>query len=98
MTKHDVVVVGAGAFGAWTAWHLKQRGARVLLLDQHGAGNSRSSSGDESRLIRMSYGADEIYTRASMRSLELWKQVCPALFKNTGVLVTAKPSDPYLIA
>ena len=45
----------------------------------------------------MSYGSSEIYTRSSMRSLELWKQVCPSLFHNTGVLVTAKPADPYLI-
>ena len=95
---HDVVVVGAGVFGAWTAYHLKRSGARVLLIDQHGAGNSRSSSGDETRIIRMSYGADDIYTRASMRSLELWKEVCPALFRNTGVLVTAAPDDPYLVA
>jgi sarcosine oxidase len=97
-TTHDAVVVGAGAFGAWTAYHLKRSGARVLLIDQHGAGNSRSSSGDETRIIRMSYGADEIYTRSSMRSLEWWKQVCPSLFHQTGVLVTAAPSDPYLIA
>jgi glycine/D-amino acid oxidase-like deaminating enzyme len=95
---HDVVVVGAGAFGAWTAYHLKRSGARVLLIDQHGAGNSRASSGGETRIIRMAYGADEIYTRASMRSLELWKGLCPSLFHNTGVLVTAAPADPYLIA
>ncbi len=93
-----MVVVGAGAFGAWTAYHLKRAGARVLLIDQHGAGNSRSSSGDETRIIRMSYGSSEIYTRSSMRSLELWKDVCPSLFHNTGVLVTAAPTDPYLIA
>ena len=95
---HDVVVVGAGVFGAWTAYHLKRSGARVLLLDQHGAGNSRSSSGDESRIIRMCYGADEIYTRSSLRSLELWKQVCPALFQPTGALSTAASSDPYLVS
>jgi glycine/D-amino acid oxidase-like deaminating enzyme len=94
---HDVVVVGAGVFGAWTAYHLKRSGARVLLIDQHGAGNARSSSSGETRIIRMSYGASEIYTRSSMRSLALWKQVCPSLFHNTGVLVTAAPSDPYLI-
>jgi glycine/D-amino acid oxidase-like deaminating enzyme len=95
---HDVVVVGAGVFGAWTAYHLKRGGARVLLIDQHGAGNSRASSSGETRIIRMSYGADEIYTRAAMRSLVLWREVCPALFHQTGVLVTAEPSDPYLIA
>lgn len=94
---HDIVVVGAGVFGAWTAYHLKRAGARVLLLDQHGAGNSRSSSSGETRIIRMSYGAREIYTRSSMRSLELWKGLCPSLFHRTGVLVTAPPTDPYLI-
>jgi glycine/D-amino acid oxidase-like deaminating enzyme len=95
---HDVVVVGAGVFGAWTAYHLKRSGARVLLLDQHGAGNSRASSGGETRIIRMAYGADETYTRGSMRSLEWWKGLCPSLFHNTGVLVTAPATDPYLIA
>jgi sarcosine oxidase len=90
--------VGAGVFGAWTAYHLKRRGARVLLIDQHGAGNSRSSSGGETRIIRMSYGPDETYTRSSMRSLELWTHLCPLLFHQTGVLVTASPSDPYWIA
>ena len=95
---HDVVVVGAGVFGAWTAYHLKRSGARVLLIDRHGAGNSRASSGGETRIIRMAYGAEEIYTRGSMRSLELWKGLCPSLFHNTGVLVTADPTDPYFIA
>jgi sarcosine oxidase len=95
---HDVVVVGAGAFGAWTAYHLKRSGARVLLIDQHGAGNSRASSGGETRIIRMSYGADEIYTRGAMRSLPMWTEVCPQLFHRTGVLVTGAPFDPYMIA
>ena len=29
----DSIVVGAGVFGAWTAWHLRKAGQRVLLLD-----------------------------------------------------------------
>jgi len=57
---YDVAVVGAGVFGAWTALHLARRGKRVLLLDAYGPGHSRSSSGDESRIIRMGYGADEL--------------------------------------
>lgn len=95
---YDVIVVGAGCFGAWTAFHLKRAGARVLLVDRHGAGNARSSSGGESRIIRMAYGADEIYTRGSWRSLAWWKEVCPALFQRTGVLSTALPDDPYFAA
>src|SRR5712664_4739564 len=73
-STYDVAVVGAGVFGAWTAYQLRRSGKRVVLIDAYGAGNSRSSSGDESRIIRMGYGADEIYTRSALRSLQLWKE------------------------
>ena len=58
-----VVVVGAGAFGGWTALYLLRRGARVTLLDAWGPGNSRASSGGETRVIRGTYGPDRVYTR-----------------------------------
>ena len=32
----DVAVVGAGTFGAWTAWHLARAGRRVVLADAYG--------------------------------------------------------------
>ena len=47
-----VAVVGAVAFGGWTALHLLRLGARVTLIDSWGPGNSRSSSGGETRVIR----------------------------------------------
>ena len=75
MSRYDVVVVGAGVFGAWTAWHLARRGKSVLLVDAYGPGNARASSAGESRIIRMGYGADEIYTRWSQRSLVQWKEL-----------------------
>jgi monomeric sarcosine oxidase len=87
-----VLVVGAGVFGAWTALQLARRGQRVLLVDAYGPGNARSSSGGESRIIRMGYGADELYTRWATRSLVQWKELLadtmgsPALFHKTGVL------------
>ena len=56
----EVAVIGAGAFGAWTAWSLRRTGRSVVLIDAWGPGHSRSSSGGESRIIRMGYGADEI--------------------------------------
>ena len=99
--KHsfDVAVVGAGVFGAWTAYRLQQSGKRVALIDAYGAGNSRSSSGDESRIIRMGYGADEIYTRSAWRSLRLWKELFArageSLFHQTGVLWLEHEGDPY---
>ncbi|MBN8831750.1 MAG: FAD-dependent oxidoreductase [Sphingomonadales bacterium] len=68
----DVAIVGAGAFGGWTALALREAGARVTLIDAYGAGNPRASSGDESRLIRLSYGSREIYTRWARKAAELW--------------------------
>jgi sarcosine oxidase len=95
---YDVVVVGAGVFGAWCAHRLRSSGRSVALLDAYGAGNSRASSGDESRISRMGYGADEIYTRWAMRSLDLWIDLFdrtgePGLFHSTGVLWTVPPGD-----
>ena len=89
--SHDVAVIGSGVFGAWIAYWLGKCGASVLLLDAYGPANSRASSGGESRIIRMGYGADEIYTRWSLRALPLWKAFFaeagrPELFQQTGVL------------
>jgi len=69
----DVAVVGAGAFGGWTALSLREAGAKVTLVDAYGPGNPRASSGDESRLLRLSYGARELYTLWSQRAQGLWE-------------------------
>jgi len=97
MERFDVVVVGAGVFGAWTASHFARRDKRVLLVDSYGPGNARASSAGESRIIRMGYGADEIYTRWSQNSLAQWKEFFgfrrPGLFHETGVLWMAPEGD-----
>jgi sarcosine oxidase len=67
-----IVVVGAGAFGGWTALNLLERGARVTLLDAWGPGNSRSSSGGETRVMRGTYGPDQPYTEMAAQALKLW--------------------------
>ena len=68
----SVIVVGAGAFGGWTALHLLQRGARVTLLDAWGPGNSRASSGGETRTIRATYGpAHVLYVKMVSRAATL---------------------------
>lgn len=85
-----VAVVGAGAFGGWTALHLLRAGYHVTLIDAWGAGNSRSSSGDETRVIRSTYGDNEFYFDLNVRALEIWKdcqrQWNKQLFYNTGVV------------
>jgi sarcosine oxidase len=69
----DVAVIGAGAFGAWTALVLRERGARVTLIDAYGAGNSRATSGDETRQIRVGYGDREPYSRWAIEAMTRWQ-------------------------
>lgn len=103
----DVAIVGAGVFGAWTAYQLCRAGASVVLVDAYGPANSRASSGGESRIIRLGYGPDEIYTESAKRSLALWcelfdqlgREKCDSgsesLFQKTGVLWLAHETDAY---
>ena len=71
-SKPHIAVIGAGAFGGWTALHLLERGARVTLLDSWGPGNSRASSGGETRIMRATYGPAQPYTELAARALKLW--------------------------
>ncbi len=97
---HDVAVIGAGVFGAWTAWSLKQTGLSVALVDAYGAGHARASSGGESRVIRVSYGADPLYSPMAEASLAAWdalsqRQGLPILHR-TGVLWFSPAQDDYM--
>lgn len=86
----SVVVIGAGAFGGWSALYLVRKGYQVTLIDAWGAGNSRSSSGDETRVIRSTYGNNELYFQMNVRALQLWQQhektFKKKIFENSGVL------------
>jgi len=98
---YDVAVIGAGVFGVWTAYQLNRAGLSVLLLDAYGPGNNRASSGGESRIMRLGYGPDEIYTRSAQRSFKLWQELFASfasptpLFHQTGVLWLARKDDDY---
>ncbi len=87
---HEVVVVGAGVFGAWTAEQLRRAGRRVLLLDAWGPAHARAASGGESRMTRAAYGPDAIYTRMAWASLPEWQALSARsalpLFHPMGVL------------
>ena len=74
MNDHpDIIVVGAGVIGLWTALLLRERGANVLLIDAYGVGNRLASSGGESRNIRAAYGEQQIYTRWAIQAWRLWQ-------------------------
>lgn len=96
-TKPHIAVIGAGAFGGWTALNLLEHGARVTLLDAWGPGNSRASSGGETRVMRGTYGPDQPYTEMAARALRLWakyeRRWKRQFLHRTGVLWMASGRD-----
>lgn len=69
----DVAVIGAGAFGGWTALSLLEKGAKVTSIDEYGPSNPRASSAGETRSLRSGYGEHSFYSAWSLKALELWR-------------------------
>ncbi|MGH3429660.1 MAG: FAD-dependent oxidoreductase, partial [Mycobacteriales bacterium] len=61
----DVLIIGAGAAGAATAWQLAQRGVTVAVLEQFSAGHYHGSSHGASRIFRLSHAAEDYITMAA---------------------------------
>ena len=101
-SRSSVVVIGAGAFGGWTALHLREMGHDVTLVDAYGPGNSRATSGDETRQIRCGYGDRLLYARSALRAMTAWRereqQFGVALLNPTGRLQLAPAWTPSLKA
>ena len=102
-----VVVVGAGAWGGWTAYHLRRRGARVTLIDQYGPANSKATSGDETRGIRSSYGdrtTGEFWAKWARIALRRWNEfdaewAAPfrsKFFFETGDIIMRATDEPFV--
>ncbi len=103
----DVVVVGAGNFGMWTALNLQRMGARVTVVDQYGPANSRSASGGETRGVRTSYGDRPhglLWGQWAARAIEKWKawdeehstDALEPLFFTTGDIIMRDEMTPFL--
>jgi glycine/D-amino acid oxidase-like deaminating enzyme len=95
----DLAVVGAGVMGAWTAVQAIRAGRRVTLFDAHGAGHSRATSGDETRITRASHGPDEFYVRWSRAAREEWialgDEIGQECFVQAGALWFAHRDDGF---
>jgi glycine/D-amino acid oxidase-like deaminating enzyme len=100
----DVAVIGAGAFGGWTAYHLRRMGASVTLVDTWGPGNSRSTSGDETRGVRSSYAERLSWVRWANEAIVRWTawdeehsaRFGLRLFFPTSDLILRADWDPWL--
>jgi monomeric sarcosine oxidase len=95
-----VAVVGAGAFGGWTALQLRRGGAEVTLIDAWGPGNGRASSGGETRVIRSVYGPTRTYVEMAARALTLWREwdrtAAEPFYRRTGMLWMTGEDDSYV--
>ena len=104
----DVVVIGAGAWGSFTAMNLRKMGAKVTLVDAYGPGNARSTSGDETRGVRSSYGdktgqLGELWMLWARESIKRWiafddewgKHFRLNLFHTTGDLIFRSEWDNF---
>ena len=95
-----VVVVGAGAFGGWSALALRRAGYRVTLVDAWGAGHSAASSGGETRVIRGVYNGVLAYSQMAARALQLWREAEAQwkrqVYHETGALWLCAGDDAYV--
>ncbi|MEP7001693.1 MAG: FAD-binding oxidoreductase [bacterium] len=104
----EIVVVGAGVWGSFTALNLQKMGAKVTLVDAYGPGNSRSTSGDETRGVRSSYGdktgaLGELWMLWAREAIKRWiafddewgREYRLNLFHTTGDLIMRTEWDNF---
>jgi sarcosine oxidase len=98
----DLVVVGAGVMGTWTALDARRGGRTVMLLDAYGAGHARATSGDQTRITRCSHGADALYTRWARDAVAGWRtleaETGATIFRQAGALWFTGEDDSFAAA
>ena len=86
-----MIVVGAGIFGVTAALELRRRGHEVSLLDPGPLPHPLATSTDISKMVRMDYGDDELFTALAEESIEGWHrwnlQWGKELYHNDGFLI-----------
>ncbi|HEX7595854.1 MAG TPA: N-methyl-L-tryptophan oxidase [Gemmatimonadaceae bacterium] len=92
---YDAIVVGLGAMGSATLFHLARRGLRVLGLERFSAGHQFGSSHGDSRIIRETYFEHPLYVPLVQRAHELWRELeatsGKSLITITGGLMIGPP-------
>jgi sarcosine oxidase len=73
--RFDIIVVGAGAMGSATIYHLASRGLKVLGLDQFEVPHDRGSSHGLTRIIRLAYFEHPSYVPLLRRAYQLWRDL-----------------------
>ncbi|MFL5523407.1 MAG: N-methyl-L-tryptophan oxidase [Gemmatimonadaceae bacterium] len=95
LRSYDAIVVGLGAMGSATLYHLARRGVRAVGLDQFSPGHTFGSSHGDSRIIRETYFEHPLYVPLVQRAHHLWRELeentGKSLMKITGGLMIGPP-------
>jgi sarcosine oxidase len=73
--RYDAIVIGQGAMGSATTYHLARRGVRTLGLEQFDIPHEKGSSHGINRIIRLAYWEHPSYVPLLRRSYELWRDL-----------------------
>ncbi len=99
--KHfDVIVLGVGAMGSSTCFHLARKGARVLGLEQFDIPHEFGAHVGQSRIIRKAYFEHPDYVPLLERAYENWHELekitGEQVFFRTGLLYSGRPDHPII--
>lgn len=90
----DILIIGGGIFGMAAALELRARGGEVLVLDQGAMPHPLAASTDISKVVRIEYGADELYTALAERARVGWLRWNEALgeelYHEDGLLMLSR--------
>ena len=70
---NDLVVLGGGVMGRFTAYHASARGARVVVLERGRVGDPMTASYGNTRTFRNDY-LDAGYARLAYEAFGLWRE------------------------
>lgn len=93
-----IVIVGGGIFGITAALELERRGYGVRLLEAGTIPAADAASTDISKMVRVEYGDDRVYTDLAEASISGWQEWNerwrgegrPAPFRNCGVMMLSR--------